>query len=469
MVKSKINKIVGLFAMTIMAAIISLTFSACGDEKKQAEINFVSGFTLNKVYDGEVVAEPTQQDYIVSSDAGIISFSWQEKVLDHGQEKYISINGIPKNAGTYKILLSVGDNDKYFGNTTSKVFVISPKEVELQWTNTQLVYNGTEQTPSASVTNLIEGDVCSVTVSGAQKDYSVNAYTATASALSNKNYKLPENAIRSFNIVKKEINLAQQEIDVIYNSTNNFSFVATSENGIYGDDNVTISFDAVKATDNTQKYINAGTYEDCYANNPQISNENYTIIAGAINLVVGKMTLHMDGSNFQKLNDGNNIFSYTFYGPDGEQGEDNCEVTFGLRNNGYRINDSGVYTNVTVDSSIAINLNNTNYICDVEEELSNKTQLCAIVYDQNYNCNNVIDTSELTIGKTYYYKTLLSSGNVYLSDDCENIITDAKLYLQNEISQDSNNHWHIEGTSKYYFFAFKVLANGTFVLNNSFD
>lgn len=67
-------------------------------------------------------------------------------------------------------------------------------EATLVWTQTELVYNGSPQNPVAAVNNLIGEDECTVTVVGQQTDAG-GPYTATASGLSNGNYKLPSSEI----------------------------------------------------------------------------------------------------------------------------------------------------------------------------------------------------------------------------------------------------------------------------------
>ena len=70
--------------------------------------------------------------------------------------------------------------------------------VRLKWTNTRLKYNGKRQKPTATATGLIEGDRCRVTVSGAKKKK--GTYIATATALSNRNYRLPSKVTVKFRI-----------------------------------------------------------------------------------------------------------------------------------------------------------------------------------------------------------------------------------------------------------------------------
>ncbi|MDE5897399.1 MAG: hypothetical protein K2H43_06270, partial [Clostridia bacterium] len=91
----------------------------------------------------------------------------------------------------------------YTDQDLSTTYEIVPKTAELVWSNTTtLVYNGTDQAPTASVGNLESGDQCDVTVVGKQinaggfdeaEDGTLtinNTYVATAFALSNPNYTL---------------------------------------------------------------------------------------------------------------------------------------------------------------------------------------------------------------------------------------------------------------------------------------
>jgi len=61
--------------------------------------------------------------------------------------------------------------------------------VTLTWSNTEFVYDGNPHVPTAEVSNKVGSDACDVTVNGGQTQ--AGDYTATASALSNNNYKLP--------------------------------------------------------------------------------------------------------------------------------------------------------------------------------------------------------------------------------------------------------------------------------------
>ena len=186
-----------------------------------------------------------------------------------GAEHRITVSGYPEGAtvsygeseGTYDLTSSPAYKDArdtaytvyfkitakgYNDYTGSATVVISPKVAELSWGNTAFIYNGSVQTPSASVSNLCSTDTCTVTVTGGQKNYSDTAYTATATALSNSNYKLPvEDADRqtSFTIAQKELGITWGETEFTYNGSTQkpTATLAGVEDGDTDTCNVTVS------------------------------------------------------------------------------------------------------------------------------------------------------------------------------------------------------------------------------------
>ena len=80
-------------------------------------------------------------------------------------------------------------------------------------TNTfKIPYDGKPHVPTATVTNTVGDDKCNVTVSGEQTE--VGTYTATATELSDSNYKLPAQNTVTFEIVK-----AQREAPISVTAT----------------------------------------------------------------------------------------------------------------------------------------------------------------------------------------------------------------------------------------------------------
>ena len=94
-----------------------------------------------------------------------------------------------------------GDNNTKPGSV-SYTLTVAQKEVGLEWGTTTFTYDGSAHVPTATATGLVGSDKCSVTVDGAQTN--AGSYTATASALSNANYKLPAANTTTFAIGKAD-------------------------------------------------------------------------------------------------------------------------------------------------------------------------------------------------------------------------------------------------------------------------
>lgn len=99
-----------------------------------------------------------------------------------------------KNAGTYDVRYRVaGDTDYQDVAEKTLTVTIAPKVIGITWSNTQFVYNGHTQQPTATATGILEGENCEIAVKGGQK--AVGKYIATAAEVSNQNYTLPETGI----------------------------------------------------------------------------------------------------------------------------------------------------------------------------------------------------------------------------------------------------------------------------------
>lgn len=120
--------------------------------------------------------------------------------------------------GEYTVYYRVTAEGHYptYGSDT---VTIDRKEVALEWGNRELTYNGTVQTPVATAGSLCGEDTCTVTVNGGQNNVGTG-YTATATGVSNSNYKLPETGrTTTFSIVPKEIAINWGSTQLTYNGT----------------------------------------------------------------------------------------------------------------------------------------------------------------------------------------------------------------------------------------------------------
>lgn len=116
---------------------------------------------------------------------------------------------------------------------------INPRTIDLNW-NKELTYNGKEQLPTATVNNLADGDKCEVTVDGAQHK-NAGTYEATATKVSNQNYKLPEDVTTSYTIGKKQLSIeGLKAVNRKYNGTNEVALQGGKLTGVVGNDKVSI-------------------------------------------------------------------------------------------------------------------------------------------------------------------------------------------------------------------------------------
>ena len=122
--------------------------------------------------------------------------------------------------GNYSIVASGITSNNYDISYVDANVIVTAKELALSWENTELIYNGQDQQPIPILAGLLNGDSCEVTIITGSEKY-VGAYTATATALSNANYKLPANATTSFSIAKAQANIIVDttDINVIYGDT----------------------------------------------------------------------------------------------------------------------------------------------------------------------------------------------------------------------------------------------------------
>ena len=152
--------------------------------------------TVEATYGDATVSTPTlEMGKMPSSPAVTFSSSAQgvATVDASGQVTIVS-------AGQTVITASFAGNESVKPGSVSYTLTVAMKEVGLQWGTTSFTYDGSAHVPTATATGLVGSDQCNVTVDGAQTN--VGSYTATASALSNANYKLPAATTTTFTIVK---------------------------------------------------------------------------------------------------------------------------------------------------------------------------------------------------------------------------------------------------------------------------
>jgi len=126
--------------------------------------------------------------------------------LVSGDSCAVAVSGSGKDAGSYTARATGLSNGNYaLPGSATQAFTIAPKTVGLKWKKTSLTYNGKTQKPKLTLTGVVPGDTCTVTMKGSRKN--AGNYTARATKLSNPNYALPAVRSKVCTIKKKTIKL----------------------------------------------------------------------------------------------------------------------------------------------------------------------------------------------------------------------------------------------------------------------
>ena len=116
-------------------------------------------------------------------------------------------------ADNYDILGNV-ENDNYAITFLNGVYNVSQREVTLSWENLSFTYDSTVKTPTATAGNVLAGDSVTVTVSGGQS--MAGSHIATASALDNANYCLPQEPTVSFSVSSVTLTVTLDNAESVY-------------------------------------------------------------------------------------------------------------------------------------------------------------------------------------------------------------------------------------------------------------
>ena len=169
---------------------------------------------------------------------------------------------------------------------------VAQKEATLSWTNTALTYNGTPQKPTATVSNLVNNDYCVVAVSGEQTNASATAYTATATAFNNSNYKLPTadaDKQTSFTISKAALTVTANDNAITYGDLPTGSGVTYS--GFVNGETASVVGGSLGYTFNYAQYGNVGDDYTITPNGLTSNNYSITFVPGTLTVAQKEATL----------------------------------------------------------------------------------------------------------------------------------------------------------------------------------
>ena len=169
--------------------------------------------------------------------------------------------------------------------TGSATVTISQKMVSLIWGKTSFIYDGAEKLPTATADGLIDGDACTVTVTGAQT--APGTYVAIAESLSNDNYQLPEETAVSFTIAEGTIEAVAEGYDGVYDGESH-SIAVTAPDGA----SVTYSESADgEYNPDNPAYRNAGSYTVYY----KVTLSGFSTVQGSEAVRIAKREVTVSG------------------------------------------------------------------------------------------------------------------------------------------------------------------------------
>lgn len=196
--------------------------------------------------------------YGISSSSTTQPTAWYSSITDSNLKR--------TECGTYYVWYKAAATGNYTEvvPTYKGSVTITQKEVGLSWSNTSFVYDGSVQVPTATATGLNSGDTCTVTVTGGQKN--AGNYTATASGLSNSNYKLPSGKTCNYSINKANLTVTAKPKTIIYGD-------APANDGV--------TYSGFKGSDSASSLGGSLSYTYSYSRYGNVGN-TYTITPGGL-------------------------------------------------------------------------------------------------------------------------------------------------------------------------------------------
>ncbi len=376
-----------------------------GFKKKTLGFNWVLPTEDDLVYSASSKNSIIEQTTFVAADV-INGDTIEYSILGNGAKLDV------QNAGKYELKLELAPDTALLyeieqGKDASTI-EIEPYKLDVAWgTEDKFTYNGNPQAPVASVTGLTDiggnAEKVSVIVLGAQKNYAVNGYTATAKLDEenpvNKNYVLKEETTtKKFDILRFQVSIQPEDWDkntFVYNSEVQSPLIK---------DGVELTAGETFA-DIDKKFVNySGQNTDAgsgYVVGVSLSDEDgcnyifvgaiecdYSITPADLHIKLDDKTMTYD--NVTYVNSGKS-FTFTFVGDAKPQGKDDwAKEIFSI-----------TYGNAATD---AVNSG----VYEITATISTEAKAKA----GNYNIE-IVDNGELTINKRSLTITIKNENKIY--------------------------------------------------------
>ena len=189
-----------------------------------------------------------------------------------GDAVKVVVSGSGKDVGTFVATAESVDNANYeLSDNFSVECTISQKELNVEWGETEFTYDGEEHLPEVKLVGVAEGEKVVVSIEGAQRNASDDAYVATLGELTYPNYCYAESVERTkeFKILACDITnsaiVTLENNDFVYNGVQRVQDVTSV---VVGDFTLTEDVDyllrdntATDAGDHTLKIYGTGNFK----------------------------------------------------------------------------------------------------------------------------------------------------------------------------------------------------------------
>ena len=243
---------------------------------------------------GDTATNPTVSN---NTSGGDVTYTYMaEGASEYGADK-------PTNAGIHTVKATIAATANYNGAEVTTTYTVSKRVATLSWDDLTLTYSGVAQQPTATVSNLVENDECTVTISG--EGITPNTYTAQATALSNSNYQLPATVTQDFTIGKAPLSVTAKAKTITYGDAPVNDGVTYS--GFVNSENESVLSGTLAYTYSYTQYGNVGSYTITPSG---LTADNYEITFATGTLTVQQKALTIT-ANDQSITYGGSISSTT--------------------------------------------------------------------------------------------------------------------------------------------------------------
>ncbi|MBE5732538.1 MAG: hypothetical protein E7353_05800 [Clostridiales bacterium] len=242
----------------------------------------------------------------------------------------LTVSGAKKDVGSDYIARVITSNNNYTITNPMQSFTIMPYSIAVKWSNTSLVYNANNQSPTASATGLGADGQLDLTISGTRKD--AGDYTAIVTT-SNANYTIinPEQGC-----VIKPYGLTVEWGNTLFSYDKAFHKPTATATAL--------SSDVINISVSGEK-IDAGNYTAVAS----VDNSNYSINNATTSFSIEKLALTLEWNDSSFKYDGSE-HPVSVKGIMGELSGDESEILSGLKYSAKSVKNVGS-TNIVVTLS----------------------------------------------------------------------------------------------------------------------